>query len=572
MTAQIASRAVSKKRGSLSTRPALLLLAHALACLLLGAFAVQAQVLDGNRNLNRVRELLEVGTSLDDGKDNVTSETFFFGAQPRCQDNCADCDGYGQCITCKEGYVPIRSSTGLACSCMDSDCSSCPEDPAVCTSCKDFMAEPDESGVCACKEGYFLSEEDGTCQEDQMISVRPGLNQPAPEPSPVPEPVSSTPVPVPESVPPEPDPEPTLDNSTPDVPPRDRICLDPLCSFCPLSVEFCDGCVENAFLNDLDVCVCNDGFKMDQDEADMFACVEDTNDEDADISVRPPAPNDEGAGISIRPPAPNDEGAGIGVRPPAPTTPPSQTTSQNGISVAPNNGAGGSSSLSASSENVVTSTLQEKIQDLANKHGIQLSDKVQSLLDKKEDISVALSEMLAEKGDAAVELHDKLAELVAAASTNQSIRADGFQYSNIRLESVTPESFTQAAENQVGLLSTDRTASNANAEASGRMKDWIKNKLKRDDKPSFDLQQPASYGQQSYVSGFDGSVQPTMTTTKNPNQDLIDKKSMLLELLKETDQAEIDALQRSTKEIDDHTATLLAMLAATNEEIERRAQ
>ena len=197
-------------------------------------------------------------------------------------------------------------------------------------------------------------------------------------------------------------------------------------------------------------------------------------------------------------------------------------------------------------------------------------DKVQSLLDKHEDVSDAVADMLAEKGDAAAEVYNSLVALKAEAASNAASDASthengGFQYTNIRLESVTPEGFVEAAENDVAnLLSLgdqQSAASAANADegpfsnrASGKIKDWLKNKLKKDD------QQPSvpAGGQPTYVSGFAGSEQ------------IEQNQAVMIELLRQVDQ-EMEALQsRAHRGTDDRTAELLAMLASVDEEIERR--
>ena len=347
---------------------------------------------------------------------------------------------------------------------------------------------------------------------------------------------------------PEPSPEqdPPLDPQAPVMFPDPPVCQDSLCAFC-LDVAVCEQCVENATADDkspLRACACNDGFKMKEDGG-VAACVEDKKDTTDDNT---------------------DDNTDISNRPPQPTPPP--TTLNNGLADLnrPNTADSGTTGPSTT----VTPLLREKIKELADKHGIALGDKVQSLLDKHEDVSDAVADMLAEKGDAAAEVYNSLVALKAEAASNAASDASthengGFQYTNIRLESVTPEGFVEAAENDVAnLLSLgdqQSAASAANADegpfsnrASGKIKDWLKNKLKKDD------QQPSvpAGGQPTYVSGFAGSEQ------------IDQNQAVMIELLRQVDQ-EMEALQsRAHRGTDDRTAELLAMLASVDEEIERR--
>ena len=56
-------------------------------------------------------------------------------ALTQCHEHCRQCDRYGKCGACKEGYVPVQGDLGLECACVDSDCFSCPENPGVCAVC-----------------------------------------------------------------------------------------------------------------------------------------------------------------------------------------------------------------------------------------------------------------------------------------------------------------------------------------------------------------------------------------------------------------------------------------------------
>jgi len=505
---------------------------------------------------NHVRELLQSPVTDDTGSDSIDpSKTFPFfvdvSPQPRCGDNCATCDGYGQCTTCKEGYVPTPGSGGvLACTCIDSDCASCPDAPDRCTICKDLMAEPDDSGACVCKEGYAFDEEAAMCVDQNLISVPPRLPEspsiepPSIEPPSI-EPPAIEPAPIAEPTPePSPGQEPPLDPQAPVMFPDPPVCQDSLCAFC-LDVAVCEQCVENATADDKSpfrTCACNDRFKMKEDGG-VAACVEDKKDTTDD-----------------------DDNTDISNRPPQPTTP------NNGLADLnrPSTGGGSGASGPVGPSTTVTPILREKIKELADKHGIALGDKVQSLLDKHEDVSDAVADMLAEKGDAAAEVYNSLVALKAEAASNAASDASthdigGFQYTNIRLESVTPEGFVEASENDVAnllsLSDQQSAASAANADegpfsnrASDKLKDWLKNKLKKDD------QQPSvpAGGQPTYVSGFAGSEQ------------IDQNQAMMIELLRQVDQ-EMEALQsRAHRGTDDRKAELLAMLASVDEEIERR--
>ena len=201
-------------------------------------------------------------------------------ALTECDKHCERCDRYGNCGACKEGYVPVKGEAGLVCACIDSDCYSCPDDPAVCTQCQDIAAEPDSAGKCVCREGFMYDDGAGMCLEREEVIWEEPAPEPVPERVPAPEPVPElvpVPEPVPELVPvpepvpepmpepvPEPVPAPAPTPTRPTMPSTnfgDPICQDSLCSLCPEGTGSCQQCAKNASVDKNGECMCDAGFE-----------------------------------------------------------------------------------------------------------------------------------------------------------------------------------------------------------------------------------------------------------------------------------------------------------------------
>ena len=128
------------------------------------------------------------------------------------------------------------------------------------------------------------------------------------------------------------------------------------------------------------------------------------------------------------------------------------------------------------------------------------------------------------------DIHVLLDDLVNSLSTNSTPSGDGFQYTNIRLESSTPVSMIQAAENQA-----------INAASAGSWSDrlpWKKNK------PMVPVPAPVPNvsGVSGGVSGGAGllSAYDGVTPPVNPQSEaemLLAKQQLLMALLADTEEA-----------------------------------
>ena len=519
--------------------------------------------------------------------ETAPDKTWWMPPSP-CHDHCQECNLYGHCSQCKEGYVPTRSGTGLACACIDRHCFSCPDDPGVCKICADFNAEPDEAGICVCQNGYVYDEETGTCVErDNLIFTRPPKTAPAPEPVLEPPPAPEPATPVVPSIPIDPvnpAPEQPPENSLEESPGLaldpldpaivgDPLCRDVLCSRCPDNTDVCETCVSNSSKDASGDCACDPGFTKETSINGSGCLKSDDESDSSDNSDK----NDKNDNDTIND---EDENTGVGVRPKPPTTPTNGQTNV-GLSVRPLTGVGSA----GQGDVTITPIFEEKIRELAEKYGITLGDKFESLVQAKEDVSEAVASAISDKASMAVDFIDGITAAKAdAASASNVVPAagDGFQYTNIRLETVTPEEFYG---DSAGMLSQQSAyADGVESDNSGglsKLKGWLSNKLKKDDElVNARAPVPASVSgrqEEPYVSGFDGTSQPlapspphTLTPEDVYKKGLLEKKALLIDLLKETDDAMRAHAKQRAKGADDQTKALMSMLQATDDEVERR--
>ena len=542
-------------------------------------------------------------------------------ALTECHDHCRQCDRYGNCGACKEGYIPIQKDTGLECACVDNDCFSCPEDPGECAVCRDVTSEPDSAGKCICRQGFVYDDASGTCLKREEVVWEEPAQEPVPElaPEPVPElapePVPElAPEPVSETVPTTPVTPITLIRPTnPNLNVGDPICQDSLCSLCPEGASTCQQCANNASADKNGVCVCDDGFEQMMGISGSSGCL-------AVPSLGDPACMDglcslcpvwtepcqqctSNASMGENGVCGCDAGflemtslngfgcmqiRNEGERPLAPTPP---TKPSNGISIGPKTGfsAGDSGRVS------VTPLVEDKIQALADKvraathffdidprlsltlsialpiarqFGIVLGDKYRSVVEKKKQASESIADTIATTAPAVAEIAGSRGE-----ATVNSV-GDGFQYTNIRLESVIPDDFyepdppnvlSQEAAYAYGL------SSDGGASGSTKLRDWLANKFNKDDELS-NLPAAAPY-LSGIVSGYNGAPeQPAtpLTPEESFREDLMNKKDLLTGLLKETDDAMRQRVEERRGGADETTRALLDMLKDVDNELERR--
>ena len=136
------------------------------------------------------------------------------------------------------------------------------------------------------------------------------------------------------------------------------------------------------------------------------------------------------------------------------------------------------------------------LRSLVHQYGIVLGDRYESLVEKKQDVSEAIADAVATTAPAAAE---SIGNLGAAAANVATIPGDGFQYTNIRLESVTPDEFLGA---DAGTVPSQQAAyvngmnSDDGARGTFKLRDWLANKLNKDDGafPMFQRQPRMSAG------------------------------------------------------------------------------
>ncbi len=211
------------------------------------------------------------------------------------------------------------------------------------------------------------------------------------------------------------------------------------------------------------------------------------------------------------------------------------------------------------------------MRSLVHQYGIVLGDRYESLVEKKQDVSEAIADAVATTAPAAAE---SIGNLGAAAANVATIPGDGFQYTNIRLESVTPDEFLGA---DAGTVPSQQAAyvngmnSDDGARGTFKLRDWLANKLNKDDGLS-NVPAAAPYVS-GYVSGYDGAPQQPsapLTPEESFREDLKNKKDLLMVLLKETDEAMRRQAEEQTAGADLGTQSLLDMLREVDAELERR--
>ncbi len=213
-----------------------------------------------------------------------------------------------------------------------------------------------------------------------------------------------------------------------------------------------------------------------------------------------------------------------------------------------------------------------------------LGDKYDSLVEKKQDASEAIADAIATTAPVAAEIVGNIG--AAAANSLPAAAGDGFHYTNIRLESVTPDDFydpdTGSVFSQQAAYGND-LSTDGGAKGTSKLRDWLANKFNRDDElPDVRAAAPYVSGSASAsvsgsasasVSGYTGAPQqpaPPLTPEESFREDLTSKRDLLMGMLKETNDAMRQRMEARRGRADDSTQALLDMLKDVDDELERR--